>query len=141
MGNSEKSNVLHLACSVHSCVQYQVPWVSVRPEPGLYSRRALNNKHKSDGYRIIIIRVVKSKVDACRYLLRSILVATRGQRLSIASRFHGPSRPITITGFTVTQPSYPWKQSQERDGLAFQWQAPSWTLGPTGRNETLPCEA
>lgn len=103
--------------------------------------RALNNKHKSDGYRIIIICVVKSKVDSCRYLLRSILVDTRGQWLSITSRFHGPSRAITITGFTVTQPSYPWKQGQERDGLAFQWQAPSWMLGPTGRNETLPCEA
>jgi hypothetical protein len=48
------------------------------------------------------------------------------------------SRPIAAHDHR--SPSDPCKQSQEPDGLAFQWQAPSWMRCSTGRNETHPCE-
>jgi hypothetical protein len=87
--------------------------VQLRPHPAIHGSPCARNRtsraaeHKPE---------IKSKwvpVDSC-------LFGRRERGLSIASRFHGPSRAHEHHHSA----SDPWKQSQEPDGLTCQWQGP-----------------
>lgn len=110
VGNSEKSNVPHLPCTAPAASN-----TGFHGSPCARNQtcRAINTNQMDIGS--FVLR--NQRVDACRYLLFWSTHEGGGCRSHHDFTAHrGPS---------PSQPSDPCEQSQERDGLAIQWQAPS----------------